>query len=75
MPTKSPSITEQKIFAAASRDAQFISERHAAEKKRSNKVDRLRALRLAKEAADAETAKAAGPAPKRPRAKAKPAEG
>lgn len=74
MATKSPSISEQKVFAAAARDAQFQTERLAAEKKRSNKVDRLRALRLAKEASDAEAAKAAAPEksakPKAKRAKA-----
>ena len=60
MATKSPSLTtEQRISAAAARDAQYHTERNAAEKKRSNKIDRLRALRLAKEAADAEAAKIA----------------
>jgi hypothetical protein len=71
MATKPPSITEQKVFAAAARDAQYHSERNAAEKKRSSKIDRLKALRLAKEATDAEAAKIAA-AEKKAQAKAAP---
>ncbi len=58
----------------AKRDGQVAtSEYHGALKAERDKTEKLRALRLAKEAADAETAKlkAAEPAPAKPAAKAK----
>ena len=58
----------------AKRDGQVAtSEYHGALKAERDKTEKLRALRLAKEAADAEAAKlkAAEPAPPEPAAKAK----
>ena len=58
----------------AKRDGQVAtSEYHGALKAERDKTEKLRALRLAKEAADAEAAKlkAAEPAPAKPAAKAK----
>jgi len=65
---KTPKQTAEEKFAQArSRDDAALKERQQAEHKRDAKVERLRALRLAKEAADREAeaqAKADKPARK-----------
>jgi len=64
----------EKFAALTAREAEAAKERQADERRRSGKIDRLRALRLAKEADERVAAEAA--APKKPRvAKAKVASG
>lgn len=54
---KTPKQTAEEKFAKAkSRDDAVLKERQVAEQKRDAKVERLRGLRLAKEAADREAA-------------------
>ncbi len=65
------SKAEAQFAALQKKTKQALSEKETAEREKTEKVARLRALRLAKEAADKEAAEAAAAKPK-PKTKTKP---